>query len=56
MTKAREIVKINGRNKVEREIMTCVSKKLPLTNENSSMENDFTSQIDYLARKMKLVL
>ena len=51
MTKAGETVKINKTNKVEGEIMACLSKKFSLTNDNSTMENDFTSQVGYLTEK-----
>ena len=34
---------INERNKVEREIMTCLSKIFSLTNNNSTMKQEFTS-------------
>ena len=40
---------INERNKVEREIMTCLSKIFSLTNNNSTMKQEFTSKIGYLA-------
>ena len=31
--------------------MTCLSKRFSLTNDNSTMENDFTSKVVYLAKK-----
>ena len=51
VTQAGKKVKINEINKVEREIMTCLSKRFSLTNDNSTMEDDFTSKIGYLAKK-----
>ena len=51
ITKAGETVKINERKEVEREIMTSLSKIFLLTNDNSTIENDFTSKGRYLAEK-----
>ena len=31
--------------------MTCLSKRFSLTNDNSTMEDDFISKIGYLAKK-----
>ena len=31
--------------------MTCLSKRFSLTNENSTMDEEFTSKIGYLAKK-----
>ena len=51
VTKTGETIKINERNEVEREIMTCLSKRFSLTNDNLTMGNNFISQIGYLAEK-----
>ena len=48
LTKADKKVKIDKGNEVEREIVTCLSKRFSLTNDNSSMKDDFTSKIGYL--------
>ena len=50
--KAGETIKINERNEVERNIMTCISKRFSLTNDNSTMEDDFMSKVGYLAEKI----
>ena len=51
ITITNERVKINEKNEVEREIMTCLSKIFSLTNDNSRMKDEFTSKNDYLAVK-----
>ena len=54
VTMAREKVEINERNEVEREIMTCLSKRFSLTNDNSTMGDEFTPKMIYLAEKKKV--
>ena len=51
MTKAGETVKSNKRNEVKTEIMTCLSKRFSLTNDDSTIENNFSLQVGYLAEK-----
>ena len=51
VTKSGETVKRTERNELGREIMTCFSKRFSLTNDDSTMENDFTLQVGHLAEK-----
>ena len=51
ITIAGEKVKINERNEVEIEIMTYLLSRFSLTNDNSTMGEEFTSKVGYLAEK-----
>ena len=50
VTKVGSKLKIN-KNEVEIEIMTCLSKRFLLTNDNLTMDQEFESEIDYLSEK-----
>ena len=54
VTRAGNKLKINKRNEVEREIMTCLSIRFSLTNNNLTIEENFISKIGYLAEKKEL--
>ena len=51
ITRVGKKVIINKINEVEREIVTFLSKRFSLTNDNSTMDQEFTSKIGHLAEK-----
>ena len=51
ITRAGKKVIINERNEIERESMTCLSKRFSLTNDNLTTNQGFTSKIGYFAEK-----
>ena len=49
ITRAGKRITIDERKEVEREIMTRLSRRLSLINDNSTMEEEFTSKVSHLA-------